>query len=89
MYRSNNKQKPDAVAESLKHLDPSLDGVRGIVVNHVSTSLLGGLYTSHHFYAIIPSVGPAAAGEGEAVAAGTLCQAHILNYFMFLSCPRR
>lgn len=67
---NNNKQEPDAVAKSLEHLEPSLDGVRGIVVNRVSTSLLGGLYTSNHFYAIIPSTGSAAEGGGGAAATG-------------------
>ncbi|CAM9924653.1 unnamed protein product [Ectocarpus sp. 6 AP-2014] len=52
-----NLKEPNAVAKSLEHLDPSLGGVRGIVVNRVSKSLLGGLYTTHHFYAIIPYKG--------------------------------
>ena len=57
------------MAKSLEHLDPSLEGVRGIVVNRVSKSLLGGLYTSHHFYAIIPSTSPAGKATGEEPAA--------------------
>ncbi|CAN0339090.1 unnamed protein product, partial [Scytosiphon promiscuus] len=52
-----NPKEPNAVAKSLEHLDPSSGCVRGIVVNRVSKSLLGGLYTSHHFYAIVPSKG--------------------------------
>ena len=48
------KKDPHAVARSMETLDPNGGGVRGIVVNRVSKSLLGGLYTSHHFYAIVP-----------------------------------
>lgn len=70
---SNDKQKPDAAGKSLEHLEPALGGVRGIIVNRVSTSLLGGLYTSNHFYAIIPS---AAAGEGKAAAVGKFYPIH-------------
>lgn len=60
------------MAKSLEHLDPSIEGVRGVVVNRVSKSLLGGLYTTHHFYAIIPFAGPAARATGEAGATGEL-----------------
>lgn len=72
-------QDPHAIARSIEALGANGGaGVRGIVVNRVSKSLLGGLYTSHHFYAIIPwaaSAGEegaaAVAGAGAAAAAGT------------------
>lgn len=70
MFKRNLQQEPGAVAKSLEHLDPSLEGVRGIVVNRVSKSLLGGLYTSHHFYAVIPFAGPGAKAAGETAATG-------------------
>ncbi|CAM9635413.1 unnamed protein product [Ectocarpus sp. 13 AM-2016] len=63
-----NPKEPNAVAKSLEHLDPSLCGVRGIVVNRVSKSLLGGLYTTHHFYAIIPYKGDWVCIGGDSMA---------------------
>lgn len=55
------------MAKSLDHLNPSLAGVRGIVVNRVSKSLLGGLYTTHHFYAIVPFARPVAGVAGAEI----------------------
>lgn len=73
--QQKKKQDPHAVARSLETLDPNGVGVRGIVVNRVSKSLLGGLYTSHHFYAIVPwnkSYRPGHAAAGAVAAAGTV-----------------
>lgn len=50
-----NPKDPAAVARSTKNLDPR-SGVRGVVVNRVTLSVLGGLVTGSHYYAIIPSV---------------------------------
>eukprot|EP00752_Nemacystus_decipiens_P018210 g16339.t1 len=65
-----NPKEPNAVAKSTEHLNPSIEGVRGIVVNRVSKSLLGGLYTSHHFYAIIPSASPIVKAAGKPAGTG-------------------
>ncbi|CAM9997505.1 unnamed protein product [Ascophyllum nodosum] len=50
-----NPKDPAAVARSTKDLDPR-SGVRGVVVNRVTLSVLGGLVTGSHYYAIVPWV---------------------------------
>lgn len=74
-------QDPNAIESSFQTLDPR--GVRGVVINRVARTLLGGLYTSHHYYAIIPTMTadnkPNSGGEETTAEAANRCVWYIVD----------